>query len=130
MGLDEGIGFGAIRRLEAFGVPLELLAELERHIPQQDSLRESSGVVEVAGGLAAGLDRLDPLVVVADRIRDGVRRRHESCELFLGKELVLAVIRDQHSLVADEECAIAIFAPEIFRKENTRGLVAVIPGER
>src|SRR5579862_3835160 len=61
------LGVAAFQRLR---IPIQGLASAVGHTAQQHRLAQRSGVVEVAGRWSAGLAGFDPLLVVADRVRD------------------------------------------------------------
>ena len=92
------IGLGAVGGLQARGVPLQLLAHPIGHVAQQHRFGQRAGVVEVAGGRAAGLAGLEKLLVVADRVGDRRLRRLEAFELLFRIERSAAVVGPQHAL--------------------------------
>src|SRR5262249_12320067 len=68
----------------------------------------------------------DPFLVVADRLGDGRLRRREALVLLLRQQAVLAIVGDQHALVADEEDAVAP-PGQLALGEGGGTLAAVIP---
>ena len=70
-------------------VPLELLADAVGDVAQVIGLGEPAGVLEVAGRRRAGLAGVNPLGVMAERLRDGRRRGVKSLNLLPGSSTCL-----------------------------------------
>src|SRR5436309_2543245 len=62
-------------RLQMLRIPGERLADAIGHGAQQYGLCQRSTIVEIARRRAAGLARLDPFLVMAERVRNVGRRR-------------------------------------------------------
>src|ERR1041385_8905100 len=95
---DQRIGFRAVLCLQALCVPFESLADPVGDVAEQHTFGQRSGIVEVARSRPAGFDGLNPLLVVAYRIGDGLWGWNESFELVFGEELVAAVVGEEHAL--------------------------------
>src|SRR5262249_38674553 len=93
-------------RLGGSGVPVDGRGGAVVAVPQHARLGKGAAVVEAARRLAAGLARLDPLLVVADRLGDA-HVRLDALEVLLRQQLVLRVAGQQHALGADEQGAVA-----------------------
>src|SRR6185503_17895828 len=70
LALEQPVGLRRVDALQVRGIPFELLAETVGDGRQVVRLGEQAGVAERARGLEVGLRGLDPLLVVADRLRD------------------------------------------------------------
>jgi len=99
-----------------------------RHGPQQGGLRQRAGVVEVAGGRAAGLAGQDPFLVMAERLGDGLRRGLEVLELGLRQEHAPPIVGQDHPFLAHEQDGRAPVG-QVLLFLNGRALAAVVPGE-
>src|SRR6188472_3875312 len=100
---DEFVRLGSIRALEQGGVPLNLLADAIGDVAEVVRLRQPAGVLEVAGGRLAGFAGVDPLGMMPLRRWNKRLGAFEVFELVFGEQQMLAVIGEEHSLVADEE---------------------------
>src|SRR5688572_3974794 len=74
LALDKLVGFGETHRVAFRRVVRDLLPRAVGDVAELDGLGQRAGVVEVAQGLPAGLARLGPFPVVADRLGDALFR--------------------------------------------------------
>ena len=125
--LDKFFGFGGVGGFEFFGVPLDFFSGTEGDVAEERGFGERAGVVEAAGGFAAGFTGLGPFFVMAD----GVWNLHaEFGGTFHADQLMIAVVGDQTAFAANEKDAAFPFVGEVGREDVGRGLAAaVIPGE-
>ena len=75
----------------------------EGDIAQVVGLRERASVAKVASGRFTSFAGSHPLGMMADRVRNGLGRPLEVLELVLREQQVFPVVREQHSLLANEE---------------------------
>src|SRR5688572_5634941 len=85
---DELVGFRRVMRAHLYIVPLNLLSGPVGHVAEVVRLCGPAGILEVrAGRRAETLARQDPLVIVAGRTRERLRRRLVALELLFGQQL-------------------------------------------
>src|SRR5205823_3063899 len=110
--VEVGVGGVVVRKSGSAVVPLESFAgEVDRDGAQQRDLREAAAIFEVRAGLAARLDRVEPVPVMALDPRDLLRGRVCAGVLVpdaLRKEVAAARAMgavDDHPLIADQDGA-------------------------
>src|SRR5439155_23449348 len=84
MMVDVSVSRGTICRFQMFPVPFQHVANTIGDVAKQSGLCEWPGISERAGGRAARLAGLNPLLVMADRLLEKRRRRHESAKGLFG----------------------------------------------
>ena len=95
MVLDQLLGLGTVRGPQVLGIPIKTTSEPISDVAQQRRLGERSRVAEGTSRRAASLDRLRPLLVMADGVGDGFRRALKILELLLGQKRVASVVGDE-----------------------------------
>src|SRR5690606_18150798 len=125
---EEGLGLGGVGGAHGVGVPLDLAADAVGDVAQVVGLGQPAGVLEVRARRLAGLAGVDPLGVVALGAGEGGFGRREALELLLGQEDVLAVVGEDHAVVADEQHAVVPLGDLAVRPGLGLG-GALMPGE-
>src|SRR3954467_4773601 len=98
--LEESVRLGTFPRFQMFGVPVDLFARSEGHIPEQNGFRQRSRVIEVASRNPAGFARFNPFPMMAYRVLDEWVRSLEIGELLFRKERMFVVTGNEHAFVA------------------------------
>ena len=131
--MDEEIVDGPVRGTHSGAVPLDLSADAERDVAQQNQLGERAGVVEAGPGGLSGLAGLDPLGMVAGRTRKRRLGRDKAGEVLLGEQpgASSSVSPDQQpALLAHEDAAAGVLGGRVAVEQlGGRKLAAVVPEE-
>jgi len=77
-------------------------ARTEGNISEVVCLGKRTAVAEMASGGSARFARIQPFLVVAHGVRNGLGRTHKVDKLVFGQQQVLAVIGEKHAFVANE----------------------------
>src|SRR5215475_13388251 len=124
---DQRLDLGRVLRAEVLEVPLELLTRPERDVAEVIRFGQPARVFEVASSGRAGLTGVNPLGVMAERLRDELFGPFEVRELGFRQQSVFAVIGKQHALVADEQnSAFPVWDAGFF--QDLRLIRPLIPG--
>src|SRR5262245_30009024 len=125
---DQRLDLGRVLRAEVLEVPLEFLTRPERDVAEVIRFGQPARVFEVASSGRAGLTGVNPLGVMAERLRDERFGPFEVRELGFRQQSVFAVIGKQHALVADEQnSAFPLRDPGFF--QDLRLIRPLVPAE-
>jgi hypothetical protein len=101
--LDVLVRLRRIRAFQSGRIPFEFFPDTVSHIAQMIGLGQQSGVLEVARRRFARLAGVQPLGMMADGVLNERLWTLEILELGFGQQNVLRIIRQQHSLIANEQ---------------------------
>src|SRR5262245_64405741 len=96
---DQRLDLGRVLRAEVLEVPFELLTRPERDVAEVVRFGQPARVFEVASSGRAGLTGVNPLGVMAERLRDERFGPFEVRELGFRQQSVFAVIGKHHAVV-------------------------------